>query len=133
MTQRRIAPGLRVLKARLRDYLAARHLNDSQFARDSGLSDATIRRLVLQPAYGSTADTWRTVARTCGWSEDEVLALAGFQPPAPAQADGWTLITQGLTQYGVPIAAQESLRVWLDLFVQGQVPRRPPDPRSADS
>ncbi len=110
-----IHPGLAVLKARLHEWLAATRQRDSDFVKASGLSDSTVARLLHQPGYASTADTWRIVARTCGWSEDEVLVTGGFQPSTATPVDGWTLVTQGLTQLGVPVAKQEAVRQMLDL------------------
>ncbi len=133
MARKHIHPGIAILKQRLHDYLAAKRLRDSDFVRESGLSDSTVARLLKQPGYASTADTWRIVARTCGWSEDEVLGTGGFQPAGPTPPDGWTLVTQGLTQLGVPVAAQEAWRVWVDLYVQAQTPSRPPAPRTERS
>ncbi len=133
MSRKHIHPGIAVLKQRLHDWLAARRKSDSDFVRASGLSDSTVSRLLKQPAYASTADTWRIVARVCGWSEDEVLVTGGFQSAVPTPTDGWTLVTQGLTQLGVPVAAQEAWRVWVDLYVQAQTPNGPPAPRTERS
>ena len=130
MARKATHPGIAVLKARLHEWLAARRQRDSDFVRASGLSDSTVARLLHQPGYASTADTWRVVARTCGWSEDEVLGTGGFQPSAPHPADGWTLVTQGLTQLGVPVAKQEAVRQMLDLDVARPAPPCPAPPSS---
>ncbi len=125
MARKQIHPGIAVLKARLHDWLAAKRQRDSDLVRASGLSDSTVARLLKQPGYASTADTWRIVARTCGWSEDEVLATGGFQASVPTPTDGWTLVTQGLTQLGVPVAKQEAVRQMLDLDGAVVRPNRP--------
>ncbi len=125
MARKHIHPGIAVLKQRLHDWLAARRLSDSDFVKASGLSDSTVARLLKQPGYASTADTWRVVARTCGWSEDEVLATGGFQPSVPTRTEGWTLVTQGLTQLGVPVAKQEAVRQMLDLDTPTPARSRP--------
>ncbi len=133
MERKHIHPGIAVLKQRLHDWLAATGKSHSDFVRTSGLSDSTVDRLLKQPGYASTADTWRVVARVCGWSEDEVLATGGFQASAPTLTDGWTLVTQGLTQLGVPVALQEAWRVWVDPYIQAQPPSRAPSPRTERS
>ncbi len=130
MSRKHIDPGIAVLKQRLHDWLAARRMSDSDFVRASGLSDSTVSRLLKLPGYASTADTWRLVARVCGWSEDEVLETGGFQAAVPTHTDGWTLVTQGLTQLGVPVAKQEAVRQMLDLDAVPQAPRRPAAPSS---
>lgn len=133
MERKHIHPGIAVLKQRLHDWLAAKRLSDSDFVRASGLSDSTVSRLLKQPGYGSTGDTWRIVARVCGWSEDEVLATGGFQPSTPTPVEGWTLVTQGLTQLGVPVAKQEAVRQMLDLDAATVRPHRPGAPNSGHS
>ncbi len=125
MERKHIHPGIAVLKQRLHDWLAAKRMSDADFVNASGLSDSTVSRLLKQPGYASTADTWRIVARVCGWSADEVLATGGFQPSTPTPVEGWTLVTQGLTQLGVPVAKQEAVRQMLDLDTPTPAHRRP--------
>ncbi len=125
MSRKHLHPGIAVLKQRLHDYLAAKRMSDSDLVKASGLSDSTVSRLLKLPGYASTADTWRIVARVCGWSEDEVLVTGGFQPAGPTLPDGWTLVTQGYTILGVPVAKQEAVRQMLDLDAPAPRPSRP--------
>ncbi len=133
MSRKHIHPGIAVLKQRLHDWLAARRKSDSDFVRASGLSDSTVSRLLKQPGYASTADTWRIVARVCGWSEDEVLVTGGFQPSGPTLPDGWALVTQGLLQLGLSVRGQEMIRDHAEALLAAQVRTSPPGPSNGGS
>ncbi len=133
MGRKQIHPGIAVLKARLQDWLAAKRQRDSDFVKASGLSDSTVARLLKQPGYASTADTWRIVARVCGWSEDEVLATGGFQPAVPTPTDGWALVTQGLLRLGLSVRGQEMLRDHAEALLMAQVRTSPPGPSNGGS
>lgn len=128
VAQGSIHPGIAVLKARLRDYLTARGLSDRQFGVQSGLSDATVRRLWQVPHYVSKPDTWRKVARGAGWSEVEVLATGGMEPSDATPPDGWRLISEGMLQLGLRVREQEQIRDYLEALLLAQAHRSPPGP-----
>ena len=110
------------LNQRLEAWLKQHNYTPRRLSLEAGCGEGQVRRILESTNYSPQSDTWRKLARTMGWDEREVLALAGLAPePLPEQDEPLTIIRRELRRLGLGDAEVAAVITLIESVSRGRL------------
>lgn len=98
------------LNQRVWDWITRKRISRRRVAREAGIKEGTLGRMLEEATYKTDPENWRRLARYVGWDEADVLAQAGVgPPPPPLEEDVATTIGRLLTRAGYSEEARAAI------------------------